>query len=98
MTDEEFELLQSTLHYDVLQDVVEHIAFYPAVSATAVVILASGIIVLLVTYFRNKLTKTKLSTKYYLSFRGIEDPRRLDLDRLKISHRESRPMHKRIFA
>ena len=64
MTDEEFELLQSTLHYDVLQDVVEHIAFYPAVSATAVVILASGIIVLLVTYFRNKLTKTKLSTKY----------------------------------
>ena len=64
MTDEEFELLQSTLHYDVIQDVVEHIAFYPAVSATAVVILASGIIVLLVTYFRNKLTKTKLSTKY----------------------------------
>ena len=64
MTDDEFELLQSTLNYDVLQDVVEHIAFYPAVSATAVVIVATGIIVLLVTYFRTKLTKTKLSTKY----------------------------------
>jgi len=64
LTDDEFDLLQSTLNYDVFQDVVEHIAFYPAVSATAVVILASGIIVLLVTYFRGKLTKTKLSTKY----------------------------------
>ena len=64
MTDDEFELLQSTLNYDVLQDVVEHIAFYPAVSATAVVIVATGIIVLLVTYFRTKLTKTKSSTKY----------------------------------
>merc|ERR1711911_263067 len=64
LTEDEFDLLQSTLEYDVIQDVVDHIAFYPAVSATAVVILASRIIVLLVTYFRNKLTKTKLSTKY----------------------------------
>ena len=64
LTENEFELLQSTLDYDAFQDVIEHVAFYPAVSATAVVILASGIIVLLVTYFRGKLAKTKLSTKY----------------------------------
>ena len=83
---------------NVLQDVVEHIAFYPAVSATAVVIVATGIIVLLVTYFRTKLTKTKIVNQIFTFYpRGIEDPRQLDLDRLKISYKESRSMQKRIF-
>ena len=64
LTDREIEQLQSILDNDPFQDVIQHVAFYPAVSATAVLIVFIGIIALLVTYFRGKLTKTKLTSKY----------------------------------
>ena len=64
LTDREIEQLQAILDNDPFQDAIQHVAFYPAVSATAVIIVFVGIIVLLVTYFRGKLTKTKLTSKY----------------------------------
>ena len=64
LTDREIEHLQAIIDSDPFQDVIQHMAFYPAVSGTAVLIVFVGIIVLLVAYFRGKLTKTKLTNKY----------------------------------
>ena len=64
LTDHEIEQLQAIIDNDPFQDVIQHVAFYPAVSSTAIIIVFIGIIVLLVTYFRGKITKTKLASKY----------------------------------
>ena len=64
LTDHEIEQLQAIIENDPFQEVIQHVAFYPAVSSTAIIIVFVGIIVLLVTYFRGKITKTKLASKY----------------------------------